>query len=329
VRRVDQTGLNPFVFIVGCLRSGTTLLRRMSDAHPQLAVIHETQWLPRWYQRRIGITPQGMVSPELIDRLLEFPRFLELRIEREDLERLLDAGRAVSYSSFVRGVFDLYGEAQGKRLVGEKSPGYVRYLPTLHGLWPRARFVHLIRDGRDVCQSVLSWRKADRNPGKFTTWREDRVTTAALWWEWHVRLGREDGHALGANLYYEVRNEALTAEPARECAALCAFLGLPYNEAMLRYQEHRAKGSWGRSAKGRWLPPTPALRSWRSQMAAEDIERFEAAAGDLLDELGYARRVPRPNRAALERAERLRASFTEEVRRRRARVPRTWEAAAS
>jgi Sulfotransferase family len=317
--------LNPFVFIVGCLRSGTTLLRRMADAHPQLAVIHETQWLPRWYERRIGITADGRVSPELIDRLLEFPRFSELRIEREELERLLDGGRPVSYSSFVGGIFDLYGKAQGKSLVGEKSPGYVRYLPTLHELWPHARVVHIVRDGRDVCQSVMNWRKADRNPGKFTTWTEDRVTTAALWWEWHVRLGREEGRRLSADRYHELKHESLVADPARECARLSSFLGLPYDEAMVRYQEHRVEGSWGRSAKGRWLPPTPALRDWRSQMQAGDVERFEAGAGDLLGELGYTRAFPRPTRAALEHAERLRGRFADEALARGARVPRRWE----
>jgi hypothetical protein len=318
------TGMNPFVFIVGCLRSGTTLLRRMADAHPELAVIHETQWLPRWYERRIGITPDGAVSPELIDRLIEFPRFQELRIEREELERLLEAGRPVSYSSFVSGVFDLYGQAQGKGLVGEKSPGYVRYLPTLHELWPDARFVHLVRDGRDVCQSVLGWRKAGRNPGKFTTWAEDRVTTAALWWEWHVRLGCEEGRMLGADRYYELRHESLAADPVHECGALCGFLELPYDEAMVRYQEHQADGSWGRSAKGRWLPPTPAIRDWRSQMPRGDVERFEAAAGDLLGELGYERALPRLGRAPLEHAERLRRRFADEVRERGARLPRRW-----
>jgi Sulfotransferase family len=316
------------MFIVGCLRSGTTLLRRMADAHPQLAVIHETQWLPRWYERRIGITPEGRVSPELIDRLLEFPRFLELRIEREELERLLVGGRPVSYSSFVRGIFDLYGKAQGKSLVGEKSPGYVRHLPTLHELWPHARFVHIVRDGRDVCQSLMNWRKADRNLGRFTTWTEDRATTAALWWEWHVRLGREEGRLLSADRYYELQHESLVADPARECAQLSSFLGLPYDEAMVRYQEHRVEGSWGRSAKGRWLPPTPGLRDWRSQMEAGDVERFEAAAGDLLGELGYTRAFPRPTRAALEHGERLRGRFAAEALARGARVPRRWEEAS-
>jgi hypothetical protein len=90
------------------------------------------------------------------------------------------------------------------------------------------------------------------------------VTSAALWWEWHVRLGREEGQALGTDGYYELGHESVAADPAEECAC----------------REHRAEGSWGRSAKGRWLPPTPALRNWREQMAAGDVERFEAAAAD-------------------------------------------------
>jgi hypothetical protein len=94
---------------------------------------------------------------------------------------------------------------------------------------------------------------------------------------------------------------------------------------MVRYQEHRAEGSWGRSAKGRWLPPTPALRDWRSQMPARDVERFEATAGDLLGELGYARAFPRATRAALEHAGRLRGRFAEQALARGARVPRRWQ----
>src|SRR5262249_61635442 len=98
-------------------------------------------------------------------------------------------GEGVSYGDFASRVFTLYGRSRGKPLVGDKPPAYARHLGTLHALWPGARFVHLIRDGRDVCLSALDW----QHPGKLLsglgTWAEDRVTTAALWWERHLRLG--------------------------------------------------------------------------------------------------------------------------------------------
>jgi hypothetical protein len=316
--------MNPFVFIVGCLRSGTTLLRRMVDAHPHLAIIHETEWVPRWFEKGIGITPDGLVTPELIDRLLEFRKFADLRIGREELESLLEGGEPLSYSSFVSGIFDLYGKAQGKRLVGEKSPGYVRYLRTLHHLWPEAKFVHLIRDGRDVCLSVMNWKKAGRTAGRYAPWAEDPISTAALWWEWHVRLGREAGASLGPGLYREARHESLVADPASECRALCAFLGIPYDGAMLRYHEGREQRSWGRSAKGRWLPPTRSLRDWRTDMPTEHVERFEAAVGELLDELGYLRTVLRPRPEALRRASEIRKTFARDISSRGQRLPEGW-----
>jgi hypothetical protein len=323
---VPSDSPNPYVFIVGCLRSGTTLLRRMADAHPELAVIHETQWLPRWYRKKIGVASDGSVTPELAERLFEFRRFAELRISREAVERVLDSNGPISYARFVSEIFDLYGRAQGKRHVGEKSPGYVRYLPTLHELWPRARIVHLVRDGRDVWLSTKSWKKRARTVGRFSTWAEDPVTTAALWWEWHVRFGREDGAALGPARYRELRYESLVADPSAECAALCDFLRLRYDDAMLRYAEGREQRSWGRSLKGRWLPPTPGLRDWRSQMTRDELERFEAAAGALLDEIGCERACPRPGARARAKAAEVRRAFVADARARGRSIPRAWEA---
>jgi hypothetical protein len=117
-----------------------------------------------------------------------------------------------------------------------------------------------------------------------------------------VRLGRQAGHSLGPKLYYEIRYEFLVNHPAEECAALCAFLGLPYDDAMLRFHEGRTKTDPTLNAKRAWRPITSGLRDWRSKMPAEDVERFEAAAGELLDELGYPRAVPGPRPESLERA---------------------------
>jgi hypothetical protein len=301
-------GANPFVFIVGCPRSGTTLLQRIVNAHPQIAVTPETQWLPRFFNQQVGCTPEGRVTPDLVPQLLEHPRFADLGISRPELERLLGNGEPATYAGFVSGLFDRYGQAQGKPLAGDKTPGYVRKIRILHALWPRAKFVHLIRDGRDVCLSTLDWkRKADRLADLYPTWAEEPVVTAALWWDEHVRRGRKQGRRLGGRLYYEIRYEALVARPEEECARLCAFLGVPYDPAMLCFHEGRTSTEPGLSRKDAWLPITPGLRDWRTQMAPENVDLFEAAAGPLLDELGYPRAVPQPRAEALDRASRVTA----------------------
>ncbi len=99
--------------------------------------------------------------------------------------------------------------------------------------------------------------------------------------------------------------------PAEECAKLCSFLRLPFDDAMVRFHEGRTRKEPGLSTKKAWLPPTPGLRDWRSQMPPEDVERFEAAAGDLLDELGYERAYPHLPQHALAHASRIREKYPE------------------
>jgi hypothetical protein len=320
--------MNPYVFFVGCPRSGTTLLRRIGDAHPELAILGELHWLPRWWERRTGVSPEGMVTQELVSMLLADPRFPKLHLDPERVAELIDDSRPKHYARFVTELFDLHGRGRGKPLVGEKTPGYVHHLPTLHSLWPQAKVVHLIRDGRDVALSVLDWRKGKRIVGRYPTWDEDPVTTTALWWEWNVRLGREAAALPGAHRYYEVRYEALVTHPETECEKLCAFLGLAYDPGMLRFHEGRLKPKPGRDAKAAWLPVTRGLRSWEEQMSSDDMARFEAATGGLLGELGYRRPAVPVAHDMLEHAALLRAAFADHARGRHRRIPAAWSAAA-
>jgi hypothetical protein len=315
IRLPEARVVNPYVFIVGCARSGTTLLERMVDAHSEIAITHQWHGIPRVFDKRKGMTAEGLVRPKLISHLLKLPWFTCMGISQEELLRLMGNGQPVHYSEFVTGIFELYGQAQGKHLVGDKTPNYVRKIRTLHALWPGARFVHLIRDGRDVCLSVANWpqgaNQADK-PGSFVTWIENPVSTTAFWWELNVRLGREAGRWLGPELYYEIHYERLVNRPAEQCAALCGFLGLPYDDAMRQYHEDRTKADPGTDAGHPRLPVTTGLRDWRSQMPAEDVERFEAAAGGLLDELGYPRAFPHPRAEKMENASRIRSRLAQD-----------------
>jgi hypothetical protein len=285
----------------------------MVNAHPELAIIHESPWIIRLFDEPKGQMPKGLVTAQLIARLLKDRKFIRLEVGRDKLEELLGTTQPVSYRDFVTRIFDLYGQSEGKSLVGDKTPGNVRKLHTLHALWPTARFVHLIRDGRDVCLSLADWPRAHQmRPGIFATWKDDSVSTSALWWESNVRLGREAGNSLGPELYYEIRYESLIANPEEECAALCAFLGLSYDGAMLQFHEGRTMTDPALDAKRAWRPVTPGLRNWKTQMSAEDLERFEAAAGELLGELGYPRAVSRPRPEALGQASKVRDSLAQD-----------------
>jgi hypothetical protein len=306
--------MNPFVFLVGCARSGTTLLQRIVNAHGQIAITPEMHWITNSFRhRKQWLAPEGRVTPEQVLSMVRHNRFRQFEFTREEFEGLIPAGEPTPYVTFLNGIFALYGKNKGKNLVGNKTPAYVKGLATLHAHWPTAKFVHLIRDGRDVCLSVLDWDHAHLTAGRYATWAEDPVSTTALWWKRKVLLGRQYGRPLGRDLYYEIRYESLVTQPPDECAKLCTFLGVPFDPAMLRFHEGRTRTDPGLDAKQAWLPITPGLRDWNTQMSAENIERFEAGAGDLLDELGYPRAFPRPSPDSMKRASRIRDLFTQEL----------------
>jgi Sulfotransferase family len=318
--------VNPYVFIVGCPRSGTTLLRRMLDAHPELAITPETHWVPEWFEQRRGLDAEGNATPELVASLLQSDRFKKLKLSDDDVWGLLEDAKPISYDCLVGGIYELYGDRQGKPLVGDKTPGYTRAIPLLHRLFPRARFVHLIRDGRDVCLSATTWHQVARLERRFPSWRRDPVPTAALWWELHVRLARDAGARLEPGLYHELRYEELVGDPSGQSRALCDYLGLVYSDAMLRFHEGRTKTDSSLGSNKRWLPPTPGLRNWRTQMPSHWVELFEAVAGTLLDELGYSRAFPTVSEAARRRAAEVRDAFTHDLRGRGWRLPERWAA---
>lgn len=282
----------PFLFVVGCPRSGTTLLQRMLDHHPDLAVANDTHFVARAIEKLapewVGPAQAGEDVP-LTDALREglpsYHRFGRLGVSRD---RVADAlAEADGYRDLVARLYGEFARSRGKRFAGEKTPDFVRRLPLLHGLFPAARVLHIVRDGRDVALSLLDWANQDRGPGKIPLWREQPVAVSALWWRWQVRAGRDERPA--ATPYAEVRYESLVADPERELQSIAWFLDLPYAEAMARFHRGKERRGAGLSAKSAWLPATRGLRDWRKSMDERDVALFEALAGDLLDELGLER----------------------------------------
>lgn len=286
-------GHPPFLFVVGCGRSGTSVLRRVLDGHSQLAVAHEGRFVAPLsrrrarYERDDGFDVEGFAADLLADPAV--PGNLGLSVE--DLRAALDGAPVLDYPDAVRRVFGFYAARQGKPRYGDKMPAYVLRMPALAELFPEARFVHIIRDGRDVALSTMAI------PGR----REDAVRLG-LEWEHRVDEGQRAGRNLGPARYREVRYEALIDDPAVNVAGLCEFLDLAYEPEMLRFFE-RPDGTPGKVLTNpRHLrlaePLSAGSQTWRADMPDADVQRFEAVAGDLLVELGYERGAPHPSTGA-------------------------------
>jgi len=166
----------------------------MLDNHPQLAVANDSHFIPRVIENvAVGVDPP--LTPELVEQVRTYRRFYRLGLPDDAVDEVAKVTH--TYRGLVAALYSEYGRRRGKPLAGEKTPDYVRHLPRLHTLFPWARTIHIIRDGRDVCLSMINWKKSSNLASRFPTWQGDRVTTIAHWWEWLVSLGREDGETLG------------------------------------------------------------------------------------------------------------------------------------
>lgn len=272
---------NPYMFVVGCQRSGTTMLQRMLDAHPSLTCAYDSLFITRAIRGEpVGFDPP--LSPSVVETACTHPRFSRLGLSEAAVARAVERGGR--YSEFVSAVYDELAASQDKPIAGEKSPGYCRHLERLHSLLPWSRFVHLVRDGRDVALSIKDWGKG---AAKLELWKEEPIAIGALWWRRDIRLGCGQGRALPADRYREFRYERLVEYPESSLREMAEFLGLPFDAAMLEYHRGRTRHDPGLSAKAAWLPPTRGVRDWRTQMSVRERELFEALAGSELADLGY------------------------------------------
>ena len=282
----------PAPFVVGVGRSGTTLLRLMLDAHPELAIPPETHFAPGLIER----AHEGAGADALVDEIVGTRAWADFGIQAERLRERVTALGEGGAATVLRAFYGLCAEREGKPRWGDKTPIYVRSMRPIGGELPEARFVHLIRDGRDV---VLSRRARGMGAGK-------PIADAADRWRRRIEEARRQARRLRGR-YLELRYEDLVADPESRLRGICQLIRLDYDPAMLGYHE-RAAGrlvelgdlpASGRRSERAGAerqashalaaePPTSARTgAWREEMSAAERAEFEAVAGDLLAELGY------------------------------------------
>jgi hypothetical protein len=241
------------LFLVGALRSGTTLLGLMLDHHPSIA-------FPGEFELAIDFMGPDGQEPDL------HAYHAWLRVHRHFIAHELAIDPKLAYRELVASLL-----AQMRRTSRGPERSHLgvavhRRFRCLLKLWPQARFVHLVRDPRDVAASLI-----------VQGWAGNTYTGARLWKETEEEWERASAE-IPAERRIDVQFEELATEPVATLERICAFIGVPYREEMLRYPEDSTYAA---------VDPTLAGR-WRRTLSARGIRLAEAAAGNLLVERGYA-----------------------------------------
>ena len=264
----------PPFFVVGSARSGTTLLRLMLNAHPDVAVPPESRFVTELWTGSAEVEPRAF-----LDALAAHDRFAAWELPIEAVAAAIADEPLIPYRDAIDAAYVAYARARNKARWGDKTPRYVEHIPFLAGLFPDARFVHLVRDGRNVALSY-----ADVPFGPKT------VAKAAQLWAKRVSDGIMAGRSLEPGRYLELRYEDLVSDIEGRAKELTEFLDLPFDPGMLDYTERSRSDVLPRAAK--YNPkvtsrPIANARSWEKDMPDRHVAVFEAVAGSVLAELGY------------------------------------------
>ena len=284
----------PAPFVVGVGRSGTTLLRLMLDAHPKLAIPPETHFLPELIERFEAGTPSPAELREIVQT---HPGWRDFGFEETELTSIFETSGSAAADA-IRAFFEAYASRHEKPYWGDKTPVYIESIASIGGaLGDQARFVHLIRDGRDV--AVSRGARAVKR-GREATPAQEEATT----WKNRIEGAREQASSVAH--YREWRYEDLVADAERTLREICDYVELEFDPAMLDYHRNAAKrlselsdlpGKRGKvrprseriaaHALTSEPPRTDRLEQWRTALPAGEVAAYEEVAGGLLAELGY------------------------------------------
>jgi hypothetical protein len=299
---VIQPELRP-VFIGGCPRSGTRHLGAILGAHPECVCVPESSFKTA----ALAATSESADARDLVGSFLDTLEFQRWGLDEHLLRKELQ-GAELTYPQALSHLVHRYADSVDRsvaRVWIDHTPSNVHSAVTLSEMFPTARFLHIVRDGRGVAASVLP-----------LSWGPNTIAQAAHWWAEELAFGLAQ-ESWDRTRVMRVRYEDLVVRPEQVVASIADFCGLDFEPAMLRGDGITLPRDPGRrrtTLVGRRSEPSRAT-AWEHTLSARQIEIFESVAADLLRYLGYALWFGSRARAT-SRTERIRFAIYEVYRER-------------
>jgi hypothetical protein len=283
------------IFVMGCPRSGTTLLQLMLHRHSRIAIPPENRFVLSGYlqRREVGdlrdAENRARLAAWIVDR--RGSKFTDLGLDADAVRAAIMSGPPTLGGAFAT-VLQAYAERFGKPRWGDKRPAHLTNVAMIRRLFPTAQLVTIVRDGRSCVASLkeMPWHR-----------RKD-VASLAAQWAYNIDCGRRAARKLPADSYYELRYEDLVAQPAAQLRKLCDYLGERFEPAMtepagIAPQAVPRQKTWHDRTRQAVAPS----RSWRTRLTPEEIAFCETVLAGRLRLYSYPVEGPKlPVRQRLE-----------------------------
>jgi len=264
-KQYQTSNFNP-VFIVGPQRAGTTMLAAMLDRHSRISIPPETLFFHSfiiYYEDNKSTDSRE----EMVRLALAYRRIADLQLrEDEVLEHFSQYEK--NLKNLFRSILETYTKKQGKIRAGEKTPAHLLYVPQLLKLYPEAKVVCIIRDGRDAVRSLLRTHWAQpNNPRRFGL-------LCCQWNDW-VQLALNYSKKFSSQQYILVKYEDIVRDPENQLRQICDFVDENFEPMQLnpslksatipeRETEWKGKANAGidRSRLQAWRREAPQQQLW-------------------------------------------------------------------
>lgn len=268
------------VFVVGVDRSGTTLLTMMLDMHSQLWIPNESHFIVELYDKYQNVLD---LKSEDFRKKIVSEIFNERYVRDWDIlisQDQVDVSDCDSLSDIIFAFYEACAASKGKMFWGDKTPRYLVHVDILNKLFPKSRFIHIVRDGRDVAESISQmW------------WGANDFASALKSWERRVEIGSKMLNMLPQDRWMQLRFEDLVLNTNKELRRVTDFLQLPFEENMLCYASVAAEKVGGRIDKHHsnliQSPQASETYRWKNRLSCADQALAWQIAGKMLKHFQY------------------------------------------
>jgi len=267
------------VFIVGVPRSGTTLLRVILDSHPNLAVGPECPWISGTY-----------------GDIVSFRHLYESLVSNnsgpvKNLNGVDNQAVASALGQAINSILLAYAHSNGSKRWIEKTPDNIAYAPFLNAVFPNAKYIHIIRDGRDVaCSSFNSRHKWGTKINCNGERIENTLLNCLKRWDLWVNQFQQWTAELNLDVH-EFKYEDLIASPRDSIATILEFIDEPWSDNVLNYLEHDhdlPEYEMGtQDVINKKMFSDESMGRWKEQFSLSDKLIYKKIAGKTLKRFGY------------------------------------------